>query len=145
MFKRLVVMVMLLLSLSSGVLHAADTVEQKSQETPALKENSADTAPQLHTVQGRLKEGIRKGTTENLNQWMIKKGNEIYASAKASSVLYIAVVAAAFLLCMLLGIFFKKMITTGFIILCVGILAFFVLQFLPDIMDLISGQVVEQN
>lgn len=142
MFKRILFIVILLLNTSTIVLSAStETTEQKNQIT---EQSTGQQANNFNTVEGRLKEGIRNGTSENLNKWLVDKGNQLYSTIKASTVLYFVIVVATFLICMFVGIFVKKMIGWGFFLLVLGTVVYILINFMPDILSMIVGE-ISQN
>ncbi|NHN34892.1 hypothetical protein [Paenibacillus agricola] len=141
MVKKSLFVVIILINVIISSAYAEDMPPTSNSNDNSIV--NPQKAKKLDSVNDRLKKNITEATPEKFQEGIKEKGNTLYESIKASTVMYIAVVIGAFLICMFVGIFFKKMIGYGFSVLALGTLGYFIINFAPDILELLTNGVTK--
>lgn len=130
MLKKILLVFIIFMSMSLPVF--ADTSSDNADQS-----KQKDQPNQIETVNKRLKDSIVNGSPENIQKNIEAKGNSLFQTVKSSSVLYFSIVVGAFLILMVGGIFFKKLVSLAFITLVLGIIGYIIINFAPDILRLV--------
>ncbi|SEL30770.1 hypothetical protein [Paenibacillus sp. OK003] len=89
------------------------------------------------SVTQEIKKGSQTFSPEEIGSRMEEKGTELFGMVRSGSKLYIAVALIVFFLLLFGGMIFKKLLTWAFIFLFVAILGFLVLNYWPQIIDVV--------
>lgn len=89
------------------------------------------------SVTQEIKKGSQTFNPEEIGSRMEEKGTELFGMVRSGSKLYIAVALIVFFLLLFGGMIFKKLLTWAFIFLFVAILGFLILNYWPQIIDVV--------
>lgn len=89
------------------------------------------------SVTQEIKKGSQTFNPEEVGSRMEQKGTELFGMVRSGSKLYISVALIVFFLLLFGGMIFKKLLTWAFIFLFVAILGFLILNYWPQIIDVV--------
>ena len=92
---------------------------------------------EMSSVTQEIKKGSQTFSPEELGSRMEQKGTQLFGMVRSGSKLYIAVALIMFFLLLFGGMIFKKLLTWAFIFLIIAILGFLILNYWPQIIDVV--------
>lgn len=136
----LLFMVTLLSMLITGNIYAEEAPKESPTVAPQVAPKQEDRP--LSSIKERISESQKSMTTDQIEEKLERKGNELFSIAKSASVLQIGIVALIFVLLLIVGIFVKALRAIAFSVLVLGILGYFIINFLPDILNIIKTRII---
>ncbi|MFR9712365.1 hypothetical protein ACL02P_23840 [Paenibacillus sp. MB22_1] len=87
------------------------------------------------SITQEIVEGSKGFNPEEVGSRLNKKGEELFEAARSGSNFYIYLALAVFLILLIGGLFYKKLLSIAFLLLFLSIIGYLIINFWPQIFD----------